>query len=301
MTQSPQSQIALRKPEWLKVRLPGGENYTRLKTGLRGLGLHTVCEEAQCPNVGECWSEGTATIMILGDTCTRGCHFCAVKTGNPKGVVDWGEPERVAKQVAESGLQYLVMTMVNRDDLADGGAWIVAQTVQQIKKRAPAMLIEVLVSDFQGRREDVATVVASGAEVFAHNVETVERLTPKVRDTRANYRQSLRVLEMAKEIDPKCFTKSSLMIGVGESDEEIRQSMRDLRAARVDFLTLGQYLRPTAWHLPVAGYVEPSRFEAYRVYGEELGFRYVASGPLVRSSYRAGEFFIAQAIRTASS
>ncbi len=288
-----------RKPEWLKVRLPGGENYAQLKGTLKSLGLHTVCEEAQCPNVGECWGGGTATIMLLGDTCTRGCRFCAVKTGNPRGVVDWGEPERVAKAVAQTNLNYLVITMVNRDDLEDGGALLVAQTLQGIKARKPEILLEILTSDFEGKRDSIESVLGAKPEVFAHNTETVERLTGAVRDQRANYRQSLRVLEIVKELNPKQFTKSSLMLGIGESEAEIRQSMRDLRQVGVDFLTLGQYLRPSAWHLPVAEYVTPTKFEELKRYGEEIGFRYVASGPLVRSSYRAGEFFIENLIRSA--
>lgn len=295
--QNPQRDAVIRKPEWLKVRLPGGENYARLKGLLRELNLHTVCEEAQCPNIGECWGGGTATIMLLGDTCTRGCRFCAVKTGNPAKVVDYGEPERVAKAIAKSGLNYLVITMVNRDDLPDGGAAIVAQTIREIKTRAPQILVEMLISDFEGNPEALAEVIEAKPDVLAHNVEVVERLTPLVRDKRASYRQSLHVLKMMKELNPSLFSKSSLMVGIGETDEEVFQSLRDLRAAGVDFVTIGQYLRPTEWHLEVKEYVPPSRFEAYKRLGEELGFRYVASGPLVRSSYRAGEFFVETLIR----
>lgn len=292
------SAVLSRKPEWLKVPLPGGGNYARLKALFRQLELHTVCEEAQCPNLGECWGEGTATIMLLGDTCTRGCHFCAVKTGNPRGRVDSGEPLRVAQAVAQTGLSYLVITMVNRDDLPDGGASVVARTVREIRARSPEMLLEVLVSDFQGDEAAVRLVVDARPEVVAHNLETVERLTSALRDKRASYRQSLRVLKEVKRMDPDRWTKSSLMLGVGEREDEVRHSMRDLRAAGVDFLTLGQYLRPSDWHLPVAEYVSPSRFEEYRRFGEEIGFRYVASGPLVRSSYRAGEFFIGSIVRS---
>ena len=278
------------KPEWLKVRLPSGEGYQRVRDTLKGLRLHTVCEEARCPNVAECWGGGTATVMLLGETCTRGCRFCAVKTGNPRGIVDLEEPEHVAQAVARLGLRYVVLTSVNRDDLPDGGAGHFAQTVRAIKRRSPSIRVETLIPDYEW--DALATLAASDPEVIAHNLETVERLTPAVRDRRAHYRKSLRVLEAAKRLAPRSFTKSSLMLGLGEMDEEVRQAMRDLRSVGVELLTLGQYLRPTSWHLPVAEYVEPARFEAWRREGEALGFRYVAAGPLVRSSYRAGEYFV---------
>ena len=271
---------------------PGGENYTRLKSTLRQMSLHTVCEEAHCPNVGECWREGTATVMVLGDTCTRGCRFCAVKTGNPRGVVDADEPGNVARAVSQIGLRYVVLTMVNRDDLPDGGASHVAKTVREIHALSPDMLVEVLVGDFHGRREDIDTVIAGEPDVFAHNVEVVRRVTRLVRDVRCTYDQSLEVLRYAKERSGRRFVKSSLMVGAGETDDEVMQALSDLRAVGVDIVTLGQYLRPSAKHLAVDRYVEPAKFEEYRAEANRLGFVFVASGPLVRSSYRAAEAFI---------
>jgi lipoic acid synthetase len=284
--------LALPKPEWLRVRPPAGENYTHLKELLRGLNLHTVCEEAHCPNVAECWGGGTATIMLLGDVCTRGCHFCAVKSGNPAGRVDPAEPERVAAALQDLGLTYVVLTSVDRDDLPDGGAAHFAATVRAVKARCPDLLLETLIPDFGGDRMAVKTVVEAGPEVIDHNLETVERLQGTVRDRRANYRQSLEVLATVKEFRPDTYTKSSLMLGLGERRDEVVQAMRDLRAAGVDILTIGQYLRPTAWHLPVAEFVPPETFDAYRDTAESLGFLYCAAGPLVRSSYRAGEYFL---------
>ena len=280
---------APRKPAWLKVPAPGGENYARLKGLLKPRSLHTVCEEARCPNIGECWAMGTATIMLLGDTCTRGCRFCAVATGNPRGVVDTEEPRKTAEAVAELGLEYLVITTVDRDDLPDGGAAHLAEAVRRIRESSPGTRLEFLVGDFRGRRESLETLLASGPDVFSHNLETVERLTPMVRDRRASYRQSLDVLRMSREIAPRIPTKSSLMLGLGETDDEIRAAMRDLRDAGVDFLTLGQYLRPTPKHLEVARFATPAEFETWRTEAEGLGFRHVSSGPLVRSSYKAAE------------
>jgi lipoic acid synthetase len=284
---------ALRKPPWLKVRAPGGEDYGRLKQQLRGLGLHTVCEEAQCPNIGECWGGGTATVMILGELCTRGCKFCAVKAGSPKGVVDPDEPAKVASAIASWGIRYVVITSVDRDDLEDQGSGHFAETVRRLRAEAPALHVEVLTPDFRGDEACVARVLDAGPHVFAHNVETVERLQPSVRDARCGYQQSLGVLRSAKRLRPGIFTKSSIMLGLGERDEEVEQALRDLRAAGVDFVTLGQYLRPSAWHLEVQEYVEPAKFEHWSARGRELGFLVTASGPLVRSSYRAGEFQIA--------
>lgn len=281
-----------RKPEWLRVQAPGGDSYTHIKKVLRERGLHTVCEEARCPNIGECWSGGTATFMLLGDVCTRGCRFCAVNTGNPGGTVDEEAPAKLAEAVAAMDLTYVVLTMVDRDDLADGGAAQVSESVRQIKRASPEMIVEALVSDFRGDLAAVDTVCDSRLEVFAHNVETVERLQRTVRDARCGYDQSLRVLEHAKAHRLGPYTKSSIMVGLGETDEELRQAFRDLRSVGVDFLTLGQYLQPTARHLAVEEFVTPERFEDLRRMGEEAGFRYVASGPLVRSSYRAGEFFV---------
>ncbi len=289
--------LSERKPEWLKVRPPAGENYTHLKTLLRGLDLHTVCEEAHCPNVGECWGGGTATIMLLGDTCTRGCRFCAVKSGNPHGVVDPLEPVKVARAIADLGLTYVVLTSVDRDDLPDGGAAHFAQTVRSIKALNPEILVETLVPDFQGDPAAIRTVLAGGQDVFDHNVETVRRLQSVARDRRANYEQSLFVLRTAKEVRPDVFTKSSIMLGLGETDDEVLETLRDLREVGVDIVTLGQYLRPSSWHLAVHTYVPPETFERYREQAEAMGFLYAAAGPLVRSSYRAGEFFLESLLR----
>jgi lipoic acid synthetase len=285
------------KPEWLKVQMPSGENYKRLKVLSRDLGLQTVCEEAHCPNIGECWGGGTATFMLLGDTCTRGCRFCAVKSGNPNKLVDELEPVKIGIALKEMGLTYIVLTSVDRDDLPDGGAAHFAETILETKKRNPGLLIEVLTPDFQGDPESVKKIVNAKPDVFAHNVETVERLQSKVRDRRANYRQSLRVLEMVKEMEPSIYTKSSLMLGLGERDSELVATMKDLRGVGVDILAIGQYLRPSDWHLEVEQYIPPSKFEELKKIGESLGFRYVASGPLVRTSYRAGEFFMESLLR----
>ncbi|MFI5420774.1 MAG: lipoyl synthase, partial [Nitrososphaerales archaeon] len=273
------------KPEWLKVQMPSGENYKRLKVLSRDLGLHTVCEEAHCPNIGECWSGGTATFMLLGDTCTRGCRFCAVKSGNPNKVVDPLEPVKIGIALNQMGLNYIVLTSVDRDDLPDGGAAHFAQTIEETKKRNPELLIEVLTPDFQGSLDSVRKIVAAKPDVFAHNVETVERLQSKVRDRRANYAQSLLLLRWVKEMDSSIYTKSSLMLGLGETDEEILTTMKDLRQNDVDILAIGQYLRPSSWHLEVEEYIPPSKFNELKDLGESLGFRYVASGPLVRTSY----------------
>lgn len=282
-----------RKPSWLKVKAPGGENYTRIKQTLRQLDLYTVCEEARCPNVGECWSSGTATVMLLGHTCTRGCRFCAVTTGNPRGAVDPREPEHVARAISGLGLKYVVLTMVNRDDLLDGGAAHVAETVSLLKQYQPDLLVETLVGDFQGRRWDIQTVVEGGPDVFAHNVEVVRRLTPAIRDAKCGYDLTLNTLRIAKELAPNRMTKSSLMVGLGETLEEVEECMRDLRSVDVDVLTVGQYLRPTPKHAELVRYVEPSEFKTYEELGARLGFSFVASGALVRSSYHAAEAFIA--------
>ncbi len=289
--------VTKRKPEWLKIRPPSGEQYRHVKRSLRGHGLHTVCEEAHCPNLHECWGGGTATIMLMGDVCTRGCRFCAVTSGHPHGRLDPLEPWKVARVLGRWGLDYVVLTSVARDDLPDGGAGHFAQTVRAIKQQHPHMLVEVLIPDFQGDLDALRQVVEAEPDVIGHNVETVQRLTSRVRDRRAGYRQSLKVLQAVKEMDPTRYTKSSSMVGLGETEAEVVQTMRDLRAVGVDFLTIGQYLRPTQKHLPVREYVPPEQFERYRKLGEELGFLYVAAGPLVRSSYRAGEFFIASMIR----
>ena len=285
-----------RKPEWLKVRLPSGDRYTTLRKRFAMLGLHTVCEEARCPNVAECWGEGTATLMLLGDTCTRGCRFCAVTSGNPGGVVDAGEPERVGRALAEMDLAYVVLTMVDRDDLVDGGAAHVARTLAEIRARSPGTLLETLVGDFGGERRDVATLVIDGRpDVFAHNVEVVPRLQRRMRDARCSWQRSVDVLRWAREAGARV-TKSSLMVGCGETDDEVLEALAALREAEVDVVTIGQYLRPTMKHAPVERYVTPATFDAYRAAGLALGFRFVASGPLVRSSYRAAEAFMRESL-----
>jgi len=283
---------AERKPDWLKVRLPGGESYQRVRGMVHGLGLATVCEEAKCPNVAECWGSGTMTLMLMGDTCTRACRFCHVKTAKEGQPLDPFEPHKVAWTVSQLGLEYVVLTMVDRDDLPDQGAAHVARTIQNLKRHDPKLTIEVLTGDFRGQRAPIAEVVAARPDVFAHNLETVARLQPSVRDARASYAQSLDVLRLVKELDPQRFTKSSLMLGLGETSEEVEAAMRDLRAADCDILTFGQYLRPSEWHLPVQRYVTPQEFDAWAVKAKEMGFLYCASGPLVRSSYKAGEFFL---------
>ncbi|MBI2920491.1 MAG: lipoyl synthase [Planctomycetes bacterium] len=288
------------KPEWLKVKAPGGENYVRIKRLLRERNLHTVCEEARCPNVGECWGGGTATFMLLGDVCTRACRFCAVAAGNPKGIVDGREPEKTAEALAALGLEYVVLTMVNRDDLPDQGAAHVARTIRLVREAAPDLILETLVGDFQGDTACIRQVVDAAPHVFGHNIETTEPLQRKVRDARANYAQSLAVLEYGKKLAPERFTKSSIMLGLGETAEDLARCYRDLRGVGVDFLTLGQYLQPSKWHLPVERFVSPQEFDDHRARALEAGFRYVASGPLVRSSYRAGEFYMASLIREAA-
>ncbi|MES1176058.1 MAG: lipoyl synthase [Myxococcales bacterium] len=285
------------KPPWLKVRAPGGENYTKLKQTLRELDLYTVCEEARCPNVAECWAAGTATVMLLGHTCTRGCRFCAVTTGNPRGAVDPREPEHVARAISQLGLRYVVLTMVDRDDLLDGGASHMARAVVALREHSPGLLVETLVGDFGGRMRDVNSMVDSGPDVFAHNIEVTRRLTPRIRDQRCDYDLSLRVLAHAKARYPERFVKSSIMVGVGETDDEVLDTMRDLRAAGVDIVTLGQYLRPTPKHAAVERYVTPERFDEYARAGREMGFAFVASGPLVRSSYHAAEGFVEARLR----
>ena len=289
-----------RKPAWLKVRAPGGEVYAGLKKTLRQLDLYTVCEEARCPNVGECWAAGTATIMLLGHVCTRGCRFCAVTTGNPRGAFDPREPFHVARAIAQLGLKYVVLTMVDRDDLLDGGAEHVASTVKALRAQRPELLIETLVSDFGGRRRDIAVALAGEPDVFAHNLEVTRRLTPRIRDARCSYDRSLDVLAFAKAEAPARFVKSSLMVGIGETDAEVCEALEDLRRAGVDIVTLGQYLRPTPKHAPVARYVEPARFAEYERVARELGFAFVASGPLVRSSYHAAEAFVQARLLPAS-
>ena len=280
------------KPPWLKVRAPGGERYNKIKRRARQLQLHTVCEEAQCPNIGECWGGGTATFMVMGEICTRGCRFCAVNTRRNGAPLDPNEPKNVAEAIAEMELDYVVVTSVDRDDLDDQGAGHFAECIRQIRIKNPNTLVEVLIPDFSGDPEKLQIVTDAKPDVLAHNIECVRNLTSKVRDPRAGYDQSLRVLANVKQQYPKMMSKSSIMVGVGESEAEVLETMMDLRSVGVDFLTIGQYLQPTKKHLKVDSFVEPEVFEMYRKEGENLGFIYVASGPLVRSSYKAGEFFI---------
>jgi lipoic acid synthetase len=275
------------KPRWLRAPLASGAGYDAVRGTVREHRLATVCEEAKCPNIGECWNAGTATLMLMGAVCTRACRFCAVDTGNPHGWLDPDEPVNAARTVALMKLRYVVLTSVNRDDLPDGGAAHYAACVRAIKAENPATAVEALTPDFQGVLRDVETVVDSGLEVFAQNVETVERLTHPVRDPRAGYAQTLAVLAHAKQHRPGVLVKTSLMLGLGERDEEIAATMDALRAIGVDILTLGQYLRPTVNHLPVERFVTPEEFERYRAWGLGRGFRECVSGPLVRSSYRA--------------
>ena len=285
------------KPEWLKVKIPSGEKYHSIKSLLKGLNLSTVCEEAHCPNIGECWSGGTATLMLMGDTCTRGCRFCNVKTGNPKGRLDEKEPEKVAFTLSRLKLSYVVLTSVDRDDLPDEGSGHFAKTISLIKKRIPELLIEVLTPDFKAQKELIEKIIQAGPNVFAHNIETVERLSHKVRDPRAGYRQSLKVLEFVKQQKSSIYTKSSLMLGLGESGKEIWRTLEDLRAVGCNVITFGQYLRPQKRHLAVERYVSPEEFAKWKQIAEDMGFSYCASGPLVRSSYRAGEFFMESLIK----
>lgn len=280
-----------RKPSWLRAQIPGGQRFEAVKRNVNQHKLSTVCAESHCPNMGECWSNGTATIMLMGSICTRACRFCAVDTGNPKGWLDADEPENTAKSVELMGLRYIVLTSVDRDDLSDGGAGHYASCVRAIKTLTPEVVVEALTPDFDGVHSAVEEVVDSGLEVFAQNVETVERLTQRVRDPRAGYRKTLNVLAHAKRHRPDIITKTSLMLGLGESEEEIFQTFDELREIGVDIVTLGQYLRPTRNHLPVERWVTPEEFERYRQVGLDKGFMEVPSGPLVRSSYRADQVF----------
>ena len=276
-----------RKPKWLRIKSQNSSKFRELKEIVSHKKLHTVCEEAMCPNIQECWSHGTATFMLLGSVCTRACKFCAVDTGNPKGQIDAKEPEKVANSIAQMNLKYAVLTSVNRDDLEDGGAMHFAQTVVSIKKEAPGVIIEALVPDFLGKRESIETLLDSNVEVFAQNLETVKRLTHQVRDHRAGYEQTLEVLAYAKKYSPKTISKTSLMLGLGESEDELLESFNDIRSAGVDVLTLGQYMRPTINHLPVERWYSPEEFQYMKKLALDIGFKEVASGPLVRSSYRA--------------
>lgn len=281
----------LRKPPWIKLRLPSSGEYSRVRAILRKYKLNTVCEDSLCPNLAECWGSGTFTLMILGRICTRACKFCAIKTGNPGGVVDRDEPRRVAEAVKELGMEYVVITSVTRDDLPDGGASIYAETIRRIKSSTPNVKVEALIPDLNNDADALSQIVREKPDVIGHNIETVKRLTKIVRDPRAGYEKSLKTLKIVKELAPEIYTKSSIMLGLGETEEEVVAAMRDLRKVGVDILTLGQYLQPTRRHLPVVEYVHPEKFERLKKIGEELGFLSVAAGPLVRSSYKAAEYF----------
>jgi lipoyl synthase len=298
----------MRKPEWLRTAVPAGAGFEATNERLRAYGINTVCSSARCPNLAECWGRGTTTFMILGDTCTRHCRFCAVKTGNPQGALDRTEPERVARAVADLGLFYVVLTSVDRDDLSDLGAGVFAQTVRQVKMhcgegktrndsaapraaRPASPLVEVLTPDFAGKEELIRQVVEAGPDVFGHNLETVERLTPKVRDPRASYRRSLDVLALVKRVAPKLTVKSGLMVGLGETDDELRQALHDLRSVGCDIVTVGQYLQPARRCLPVERFLTPEQFVALEQEALAMGFKGALCGPLVRSSFRADSLF----------
>ncbi|KAI0307773.1 mitochondrial Lipoyl synthase [Multifurca ochricompacta] len=299
---------APRLPSYLKTSIPTGVSFNKIKKDLRGLGLHTVCEEARCPNIGDCWGgkggstpeenkrAATATIMLMGDTCTRGCRFCSVKTSKTPPPLDPHEPENTSEAISRWGLGYIVLTSVDRDDLADSGAHHFAETIQKIKQKAPQILVEALTGDMAGNLDHVSVIAKSGLDVYAHNIETVEALTPFVRDRRATFRQSLRVLERAKK-DGVRVTKTSIMLGVGETEGQVMDALRELRKVDVDVVTFGQYMRPTKKHMKVDRYVEPAEFDRWQHIAEDMGFLYVASGPLVRSSYKAGEYFIENVLR----
>lgn len=293
------------KPEWLRIRRRKGESFHDLARSTRDLGLVTVCEEAKCPNINECWSGGedghgaTATFMVMGDTCTRGCKFCNVKSGPAGQPLDPDEPAKLAAAVKRLGVEYIVITSVDRDELPDQGAGHFAECVRAVKAANPDTLVELLTPDFRGEEDCLRTIAECGADVLGHNLETVERLQLKIRDYRANYEQSLHVLKRYKELNPNVVTKSAMMVGFGESNEEIRQTMKDLRAIGVDVFTIGQYLRPTFNHIPVSEYVHPDNFKQFEEWGREEGFMFVAAGPFVRSSYKAGELFLKNRLKSA--
>ena len=291
------TRLSPKKPPWLKVPFPGGESYSWIKKRAANLNLSTVCEEANCPNIGECWNGGTATFMLMGDTCTRGCRFCSVKSAKNPGALDPEEPKKLAETVKNLALKYVVLTTVDRDDLPDQGASHIARCIRSTQRACPEMLIEMLMPDFQGKIELVQQVINARPAVLAHNLETVRSLTDRVRDSLASYDQSLDVLRYLKQQCPDGYTKSSLMLGVGESRTETLQAMKDLRDVGVDFLTIGQYLQPSKKHLKVEKFMHPDEFDELALQGDKMGFEYVASGPLVRSSYKAAEFYIERKIR----
>lgn len=294
---SPSQKRRTPKPPWLKVALPQGKKYNWIKNKSSSLQLSTVCEEARCPNIGECWQGGTATFMLMGDTCTRGCRFCSVNTARLPSPLDQEEPQKLAETINNMNLSYVVITSVDRDDLSDQGAKHIAASIRSVMLKNKGLLVEMLIPDFQGETSLIQLVMDSQPHVLAHNLETVDRLTSTVRDPRAGYQQSLNVLSFIKQTNPKIYTKSSLMLGLGESKDEILQAMDDLIKIDVNFLTLGQYLQPNSKRLKVFRYVHPDEFQELAEIGEQMGFNYVASGPLVRSSYRAAEFYIENKLR----
>ena len=280
--------MSLIRPSWLKMKIPSGENYVKVKNTIQKYNLHTVCEEASCPNVSECWDSGTATIMIMGDVCSRGCKFCNVDTGKPF-ELDSEEPQHVAQAIKDWNLRYVVITSVCRDDLLDEGSGHFAKTIQCIKSECPNTVVESLIPDFSGNEKFIETIVEENPHVIGHNIETVKRLSSKVRDSRANYKQSLNVLKYVKKLNSNIFTKSSLMLGLGETDQEILQTAQDLRDIEVDFITLGQYMQPSQSHLPVKEFVTPEKFYRLKIDLKKLGFVHIESGPFVRSSFRASD------------
>ncbi len=287
------------KPAWLKTPIPTGETYFNIKRDLRDRKLYTVCEEAKCPNIGHCWNTNTATFMVLGEVCTRGCRFCNVKTGNPNGWLDKDEPRQVAESAALMKLKYVVITMVDRDDLPDGGAAHVAEVIRVVREQNPSIVIELLAGDFKGSEDALKTILAERPDVYAHNIETIERLSPRVRDARANYRQSIKALQRVRELaDYRVYTKSAIMLGLGEEEVEVQKSLEDLREAGVEFINMGQYMRPTNKHLAIKRFAHPDEFQRLGDYAESIGFIAVASAPLVRSSYKAHEYY-AQALKKA--
>lgn len=291
-TQAPQKPLHIGKPDWLKTKIPSGNVFSDIKKDLRQRNLFTVCEEAKCPNIGQCWAQGTATFMVLGDTCTRACRFCNVKTGNPGGFLNPHEPMETAEAAKALKLKYAVITMVDRDDLADGGAAHVGEVIRKVRELNPGIKIEILAGDFNKKPASLQLILDAMPDVFAHNLETVERLSPRVRDARAKYRQSLEVLRMVKELaDYKVYTKSALMLGLGEELAEVEKTLGDMREYGVDFVTLGQYMRPTKQHLSIKRWVTPGEFAELKSKGDAMGFKMVVSGPLVRSSYKAADFF----------
>lgn len=287
-------ELHIKKPDWLKTPIPTGATYFEIKRDLRSRKLYTVCEEAKCPNIAKCWNAGTATFMVLGEVCTRGCRFCNVKTGNPNGWLDAEEPQNVAESCQKMGLKYVVITMVDRDDLEDGGAAHVARVIRRVRELNPGIIVELLAGDFRGSKAALQTILLERPEVYAHNIETVRRLSPRVRDARANYEQSLQSLTFVKEVaDYQVYSKSAIMLGLGETKDEVKESLVDLRRHNCDFVNLGQYMRPTRKHLSIKRFAHPDEFEELRLFALSIGFKAVASSPLVRSSFLARESYLA--------